>query len=108
MTIKKLKEQLSKNPDPIIIDLIEAFTGIRLKEINSKQRSVFMKKIRQCVGYETEEALTSGLSINMILDCVVQKLIDCLLRKEFNFGKNFSYSEAQKIKIKNILEKWNK
>jgi hypothetical protein len=42
-----------------------------------------MKKIRRCIGYETEDVLTSALTVEEKAPCILQITYEAIARSEF-------------------------
>ena len=87
-----------KGFDPLIKELVETVSGKEIKNLTSRQRSIFMKKIRRCIGYETEDVLTSALTVEETAPCILQITYETVARSEFRLLSR----EELKEKIRTI------
>jgi hypothetical protein len=75
MSVINLKRAIrEKGFDPLIKELIKIVSGKEIEALTSKQRGVFMHKIRRCIGYETDLVLTSALTMDEITPCIFKYL----------------------------------
>jgi len=72
-----------KGFDPLIKKLVVTVSGREIEALTSPQRGIFMKKIRRCIGYETEDVLTSALTVEETAPCILQITYEAVVRSEF-------------------------
>lgn len=84
LKVNKLKRALLKKGfDPLIKKLAKTVSGKKFETLTSKQRDVFMHKLRRCIGIETEEISTEGLTLDDAAPCIFRITCEALRRSEF-------------------------
>jgi len=109
LRVSELKKAIRKKGfDPLIKELVKTVSGKEIETLTSKQRGIFMKKIRRCIGYETEDILTSALTVEEKAPCILQITYEALARSEFRLLSREELKERiQRIGKTELVERVN-